>query len=110
MKKEHWIFIGVGAVALYLYMNNKKKKEAAAAAAAMPKVVVEEELSEAGGGAMGGTCKSNNEALCKSTCEDTMGGTYGSDRRCYDNNGQAIIAHPFTGGTRTTLRSRTLSM
>ena len=49
-----------------------------------------EDYAGVGGQAMGGTCKSNNEALCKSTCEDKMGGTYGEDRRCYDNSGMVI--------------------
>jgi len=49
-----------------------------------------ESMTGAYGDPMGGTCKHPNQAVCKDVCENTMNGTYGDDKRCYDNNGMAI--------------------
>ena len=75
MKKEHWIILGVGAAAIYLYMNHKKKK----AASEDEVVVVEEAEDESMASATGNSrlfpnkCATGKEAGCAKLCASSGG-------------------------------------
>ena len=64
-----------------------------------------EETAAAGGTPIGGTCTNPNPEVCTQICEDLLGGTLGTDNRCY-RNGVAVYEHPFTGGRTAQRKSK----
>jgi len=79
MKKEHWIIVGVGAVGIYLYMNNKKKKDEEAAAALL--AATKETKRSASGDispCLGANTPDKAPHTCQSVCE-ANGGSWSAD-------------------------------
>jgi hypothetical protein len=112
MKKEHWVILGVGAVALYIYMNKKKKTPVAAVTAAATKELpIEEELSATGrafrrrgvgvvkapsGQPCTKACRGGN---CAQMCQN-YGGTYNEGGGMYGSCTYPAGHHFCSGGRR----------
>ena len=75
MKKEHLIWLGIGALGVYLYVKNKKKKEASN----IENVVIEEETTSEATGTGGmrklypNQCQTGKEKQCAELCAQKGG-------------------------------------